>query len=122
MTLVFPIRLDREICIVDPFGVSNKLKIIENIYALGHYAFLDLQGSPTIVSGYDSSLENHGKGLRVTNLCFIEDGIIFKMCPACERHFPFETYSTRTTNERRDQSDCDECRRYKYLASSRKRN
>ncbi|UAA38544.1 hypothetical protein KIH87_18040 [Paraneptunicella aestuarii] len=110
--LVFPIKLDRNIVVADK---SNKKRIntevLDASFLSGKYLFLDSKNTPITVSGYDSSTENGGKGLRVTNLCSIENGVVFKLCPACRDELPFESYSTRTTNERRDQSDCKVCRR-----------
>lgn len=111
MALTFPIRLDSEILLQEPQGNTSNVRVLENGHLQKDYVFTNLKGLPTIVSGYDSSQENQGRGLRVTNLSYIRKGELFKHCPACEGDFPFDSYSTRTTNERRDQSDCEKCRK-----------
>ncbi|MBC5833160.1 hypothetical protein [Vibrio metschnikovii] len=111
MALVFPVRLDEEVLIIDRSGNCLRTKVIESNCISGIFCVVNQPFQRRLISGYDSSMENNGKGLRVTNLAYIENFVVFKNCPACLRNFPFDSYSTRTTNERRDQSDCEECRR-----------
>jgi len=111
MSLVFPVRLDSEILLSNG-NYSFPVTQISDYYLANNYVFLDLSGMPTKVNGYDSSHENDGKGLRVTNLCGVLSGELLKLCPKCDLIKNFYHYgpSYRTTNEKRDQSDCEECR------------
>ncbi|HCW7016772.1 TPA: hypothetical protein OX923_002359 [Citrobacter farmeri] len=111
MSLVLPVRLDSEILISngnDSFPITQ----LTDFYITGNYRFFDLSGMPTKVNGYDSSNENEGRGLRVTNLCGILNGEFLKLCPKCGQAKNFYHYgaSYRTTNEKRDQSECEVCR------------
>lgn len=111
MALTFPIKLDHQIILRDEEGDFFKVNVLEVWHLEKNYFFEDERGNGLIVSGYDSSIENDGRGLRVTNLHYIKNGIVFKRCPSCERSYSFGSYSTRSTNERRDQSDCEGCRK-----------
>ncbi len=112
MALVFPIRLDKTIFIQMLGGDRVEVGQIEERHLYHNYDFVDNHGSATQVGGYDSSSENNGRGLRLTNLSSIRDDRVMKLCAnnECLREFPVGEFSTRTTNERRDQSYCTECR------------
>lgn len=111
MSIVLPVRLDSEILISnenDSFSITQ----LSDFCLTGNYDFFDLSGMPIKVNGYDSSHENEGRGLRITNLCGTLNGEILKLCPKCGQVKNFYHYgvSYRTTNEKRDQSECEVCR------------
>lgn len=112
MELVFPLKLDDFVLVHDiGSGIRIHTKIIDFHMIEGRSVEFCCSNGNDVVSGYDSSDNNNGKGLRFTNIVSVEFGVPYKLCPMCENSYPFVTYSTRTTDEVRDQSDCFKCRK-----------
>jgi hypothetical protein len=106
MNIVFPIVLE------DPvFDPHHPTTPITSVLPTHDFDFTRM-GVQVHVSGRDSSSENSGRGIRLTNLCGIHEGELFKICPHCQQVKPLTAYGDggRTTDEFRDQSNCTECR------------
>ena len=107
MNVVFPVVLEQIVMRSDAPGAST-----DRVTAHDDYDFQGTGGVSVSVSGRDSSDENGGRGIRLTNLCGIHQGQLYKMCPHCRQVKPMSAYGDggRTTDEYRDQSNCTECR------------
>ena len=113
MHIVYPVRLDQPIHLKNKNGTLYKVPIISKSDLVTNTNFFDASGRLTTAKGYDSSVENNGKGVRLTNLAGILNGDLLKNCPKCtltknQSRFGIDG---RTTNELRDQSNCNDCRK-----------
>lgn len=107
MNVLFPVALEHRVIRSDqPDMSTDRVNVDDN------YDFLGTGGVLMSVNGRDSSGENGGRGIRLTNLCGIHHGELHKVCPHCHHVKPLSAYGEggRTTDEYRDQSNCTECR------------
>lgn len=107
MHIVYPIRFD------DPvdFAGSGITQLQQGDLTTNGVFTEPGSQAATTRNGYDSSPENSGKGLRVTNISGVQNGGLLKWCPGCKTDKPQAQFDPlRTTNERRDQSNCVDCR------------
>ena len=107
MNVSFPVVLEQLVIRSDQPDMST-----DRVHEDDDYDFLGTGGVLLSVSGRDSSGENGGRGIRLTNLCGIHRGELYKVCPHCHSVKPMSAYGEggRTTDEYRDQSNCTECR------------
>lgn len=104
MNIVYPIKLDTAVTISGSGRSSRSQSTIDA-------TDLKSPGTFSSTSGYDSSVENGGRGVRLTNLVGILNGDMLRNCPHCKKDKPQQNFgNTRTTNEVRDQSNCIDCR------------
>jgi hypothetical protein len=106
MHIVYPVRFD------DPVDFAgHSITQLQQGDLTTNGAFTEPGNQATRRNGYDSSSENSGRGLRVTNISGVLNGDLLKWCPRCENDKPQAQFDPlRTTNERRDQSNCVDCR------------
>ena len=99
MNVVFPVNLEQTVLRSDMSGVPTA-----QVKADDDYDFQGTGGVTVSVSGRDSSSENGGRGIRLTSLCGIHHGELYKICPHCRRVQPLSAYGDggRTTDEYRD--------------------
>lgn len=107
MQIFFPVRLDRNV-----FPAGGAGQPVGTVAATDDFDFVDQEGLPISVSGWDSSPNNAGTGTRLTNLAGIHNGELTKTCPNCDQTLPHSAYGDvgRTTRNYRDQSNCTDCR------------
>lgn len=108
MNLMFPVILEQVVARSDDPDVTT-----DRVHASDDFNFVEAGGVQMSVSGRDSSAENNGRGITLTNLCGIHHGELWKVCPPyCKQVKPMSGYGDggRTTDQYRDQSNCTECR------------
>ena len=107
MNIVFPVNLDSPV-----FNPADPTTVVFTIQRADDFDFIGVGGVQMHVSGRDSSQQNGGTGTRITNLTRVHGGRLYKYCPHCEQIRPQTEYgdSGRTTDEFRDQSNCNDCR------------
>ena len=106
-----PIKLDSSVYLQDKSESRTEVSLLTVEHTKKDYSFVDSNGKRIEINGYDSSSENNGSGLRVTNLVGTRLLSIQKKCPNCHRVHPFEKYGKRTYKGRKmDQSNCVNCR------------
>ena len=107
MHVFFPVQFDEPVYRVgDP-------TTIHTVDLHDDFDFVNATGLASIVSGHDSSSQNHGGGTRLTNLTGVHAGQLSKQCTKCEDIKPLAGFGEhgRTVNDVfRDQAQCNECR------------
>ena len=118
MNIVYPVRIERPVYIDREssrvqYIVITKTDVLEAGRFRTVHGDTGLVNDPYRLRGRDSSQENDGEGLLLTNLVGLWGGTLQKWCPGCHELRRITDYGVRTmgNGQVRDQSNCGECRR-----------